>query len=276
MTANRKTRLLRNLGGTFEQTDERATQFFDGPMQTEMRTSVVMAERIILAVLRSEVDRLSAATDDARAELDRIFSHIFDPTVGTAERAAFAADFQRRPPTTVLGYPRTTTEMPCFAVILESDEEGESGILGKYAGQTLDGENPPGSEDAEYEGAFFDQVYGIYVYAEHPDVCAYLYQFCKLLLFGARQALEAAGIIDPTYSGGELTPEEMYLPENMYARVLRVRAKSIMTVPRLYLHRDGRRLAVTGIFMKDVVVNGVRGGVTPYAEVPGGESNGEE
>jgi len=270
---NRKERLLRNLGGTFEQTDERATQFFSGPMQTEMRTSVVMAERLLLAVLRSEVDRLAADTDEARAELNRIFGHIFDPTIGANERASFATDFQRRPPTTVLGYPRTTTEMPCFALTLESDEEGESPILGKYVGQTLDGEDPPGGEDAEYEGAFFDQVYGIYVYAQHPDVCAYLYQFCKLLLFGARQALEAAGLIDLTYSGGELTPEEMYLPEDLYARVLRVRAKTMMTIPRLLLHRDGSRLRVTGIFMKDVVVDGVRGGVTPYVEVPGGESD---
>jgi hypothetical protein len=271
MTANRKKRLLRNLGGTFEQTDDRAKPFFDGPQAAEMRTSIVMVERIILAVLRSEVERLSADTDEARAELNRIFSHIFDPTVGVAERAEFAADFQRRPPVTVLGYPRTTTEMPCFAVILESDEEGEAGVLGKYAGQTLEDEDPPGGEDAEYEGAFFDQSYGIYIYAEHPDVCAYLYQFCKLLLFGARQALEAAGIIDPTYSGGELTPEEMYLPENMFARVLRIRAKSMMTVPRLFLHRDGRRLRVTGIFMEDVVVDGRRGGVMPYVATEGDE-----
>jgi len=271
---NRKERLLRNLGGTFEQTDERAQPFFDGPIQTEMRTSVVMAERILLAVLRSEVARLSADTDEARGELTRIFSHIFDPTIGATERASFVTDFQRRPPTTVLGYPRTTTEMPCFAMTLENDEEGEAPILGKYVGQTLEGEDPPGGEDAEYEGAFFDQTYGIYVYAQHADQCAYLYQFGKLLLFGARQALEAAGIIDPTYSGGELTPEEMYLPENLYARVLRVRAKTLMTVPRLLLHRDGRRLRATGIFMKDVVVDGMRGGVTPYAEVPGDESDG--
>nr|MCH9839315.1 hypothetical protein [bacterium] len=183
---SRKDRLKRNLGGTVEE-EYLADPFFKGPILTAARVSVVMVERIILQILRTEVTRLSTTP----SELTRYFHHIYDPTISEDERKAFEANFTAAPPTTVLGYPRTTTDLPCFAVVLESDEESDS-VLGKYVGETLEGE--VASEDAMYEGAVFDQTYGIYVYAQHPDVCAYLYQFCKLVLFGAREALEAAGV----------------------------------------------------------------------------------
>ncbi len=268
MVANRKARKLRNLGGTFEETVE---PFFDGPPLAETRTSIVLVERFLLAVLRSEIDRLKPKAN--QSELERFFSHIFDPTMGKEERAAFVTNFQTTPPNVVLGYPRTTAELPIFAVVLTSDEEAEPSALGKYVGETLEGEDAPGREDAEYEGAFFEQKYSIYIYAQHPDVLNYLYHFGKLILFGAREAMEAAGIIDPKYSGGELSPDEVHLPDNVYARVLNVTAKSLMTIPRLFpMHKDGRRLRVTGIFREDIVVDGVRGGVKTF--VPGEENDG--
>lgn len=261
--ANRKQRLLRNLGGTFQETEDRAKPFFDGPIQAETRTSVVLTERIIRAVLLGEVDRLRADT----TELRRFFSHFFDPTITTAEREAYVNSFKKEPPRVVIGYPRSLAELPLFSIVLASDEEAEPELLGKYVGSTLDDENPPGGEDAEYEGAYWQQMNSIYVYAQHPDVCLYMYQFAKMTLFGARQALEAAGLIDPSYSGGELAPEEMpYLPDNVFARVLNIRYLTMMTVPRLYSYRDGRRVRITGIFREDVVLDGQRGGVKTYAE----------
>jgi len=248
---NRKNRLKRNLGG---EVDAGIEPFFDGPALAEVRTSVVLAERLILLVLRSEVERLAADPD----ELTRFFRHFFDPTATAAQREQFVAHFTKSPPTTVLGYPRSAAEFPCLAVTLDSEEETEPGVLGNYIGETLEGEL---GEDAEYEGAYFQQSYGVTVYAENPDVCAYLYQFAKLTLFGAREALENAGVLELKYSGGELGPED-HLPENMFARSLHVQCKVLMTVPRLFAHRDARRLRITGIFRDDVVVDGVQGGVS--------------
>lgn len=261
--ANRKQRLLRNLGGTFAETPSpKVDPFFDGPPQAEQRTSVVLAEHIIRAVLLSEVERLAGDED----ELRRFFSHFFDPTVGPDERETYVQNFLREPPRVVMGYPRSLAELPIFSIVLASDEEAEPHLLAKYVGSTLDDEKPPGGEDAEYEGAYFNQMNSVYIYAQHPDICLYMYHFAKLALFGARSALEGSGLIDPSYSGGELAPEEMpYLPDNVFVRVLNIRYLTLMTVPKLYAYRDGRRITMTGIFGSDVVVDGQRGGVKTYA-----------
>lgn len=262
--ANRK---LRNLGGTFEET---INPYFNGPPSAETRTSIVFIERFILAILRSEIERLTADPGD-RSEINRIFGHIFDPSATAEMRHKYVANFCKSPPQVVLGYPRVSAEFPCYSVTLDSDEEADPALLGKYAGATLEGEIPANNEDLEFEGAFFTQRYTVYVYAEHPDVCSYLYQLAKMILFGARSALEAAGGIDLHYGGGELRPDEGYIPENMFARYLTVTCTSMMTVPRVLTYRLQDQLRVTGIFAEDVVVEGVQGGVHGY--VPGVEDD---
>jgi hypothetical protein len=241
----------KNMGGTYQDTID---PFFDGPQLAQARTSISMLERVLLNLLRSEIDRLK--TD--QPELDRYFSHFFDPTAGDEDRARFVTNFMREPPVVVLGYPRAAGEFPCFSIILESEEETTPELVGDYAGMTLDGEEGPLTE---YEGGFFSHTYGIYVYAQNPDQVLYLYQFAKMVLFGAKQALECAGFINTRFSGGEISPEEMYLPENMYARVLRLQCVAPITVPRL----TGGPAVITAIHMHDIVVDGLPGGVTPYA-----------
>jgi hypothetical protein len=245
--------LLRNLGGEVE---AGVTDFFDGPDQAQSRVSVVLGERLLLAVLRSEVARLAAD----QAEATRFFSHIFDPTMSAADRAKFVAKFVAEPPTTVLSYPRTSAEFPCFAVVLDSETEVQP-LLGDHVGETVEGEDE--DEPAEYQGSIFEHVHAVYTYAEHPDIVAYLYQLSKLILLGAKPALMRSGLIDVSFAGGELSPEEMYLPDNMFARQLRVTSKSAQTVPRL-LSPDPARVRLGGIFREDVVVDGIRGAVLTY------------
>lgn len=249
---NRKERLIRNLGGSAETSAE---QFFNGPLLAEARTAIVLPERIILSLLRTEITRLAAD----RAETLRFFSHFFDTTVDEDERNAFVDNFVGQPPAVVLGYPRTTTEMPCFSVILESEAEVSSGgqYLGDYMGETLEGEEA--EEVSEYVGGLFESSYSVYVYAQHPDACIYLYHFAKMILFGAKSAMVANGLIEPMFSGGELSPQDMYLPDNLYARVLSVKVKNPVTIPRVRSYTDGRNLRVGGAFREDVVVDGMRG-----------------
>lgn len=268
MTAKRK---RRNLGGEALATDERFSEpFFDGPVQAELRTPIVFPERLIRAVLLTEVERLRQDED----ELRRFFSHFFDPTTAAGERETYVRDFIRNPPRVQLGYARDFAELPVFAIVLIGDEEDENPPLGNYVGTTLPGERPPGGEDQEYEGLFFDQVNAVHIFAQHPDQCLYLYHFAKLVLVGAREALHCAGMLSPTFSGGELSPQEVYLPDNVFARVLTVSFKTIQTVPKLFSYRDGRRLRVTGIFGKDIVVDGQRGGVVTYQEDFGDDDDG--
>jgi hypothetical protein len=261
VSGGRKRRLRRNLGGTIGQDDERFSQpFFDGPATAEVRTAIVLPERLFKALLLSEVERLS---DPANvSELERFFGHFFDATAGEVQRAQFVKHFQKDPPRVTLGYPRNTAEWPVICITHQAEEEPEDErFMGDYVGETLSGENPPGGEDQEYVGALFEQTYAIYVLAGNPDVTLYLYHLVKLILLAANRVLHQAGILAPHFSGGELNPEEMLLPDNAFLRVLTLRFRSIQTIPKVLQHRDGRRLSLTGIFGTDVVVNGMRGGV---------------
>ena len=224
------------------------------------RYSVVMPERVIIALLRTEADRLA---DPKNVELLRgFFEHFFDPMTGQKERETYVQNFQRSPPSTVLGYPRTGTDWPCIAVILERDVQAEEAV-GGYLGETT----PDETDDAakEYIGAMFDKTYGLYVYAEHPDVCLYLYHFAKAVVMGSFRVIQDLGIIDPHYEGGDLQPQPEYLPENMFVRRLGITVKSLETVPS-FMSPDPARVRVAGIFAHDVVVSGMRGGVKVEGE----------
>lgn len=271
-TSHRKRRLRRNLGGSTTADDPRFHEpYFHGPQQAEVRTSITLPERLFRAVLLGEVERLSKPEN--QSELERFFGHFFDPTVGEQERQQYVEAFQADPPRVVLGYPRTTGSWPVISITHTGEEELQEGgsFLGDHVGETLPGEHALGGEDQLYKGAIWQQVYSIYILSSHPDVTLYLYHFAKLCLFGAREALEAAGINAPTYSGGELNPEEILLPDNAFARVLTIRFSTMQTVPEVFNFRDSRRLRLTGVFGPDVVVDGLRGGVHPYA--PGDEDD---
>jgi hypothetical protein len=222
------------------------------------KSPIVMPERLFLAILRDEVERLSDTENEDI--LTRFFSHFFDPMISVAERNTYIRNFQQKPPTVVGGYPRVdTARFPCVSIVLLDEKESEPGALDHLVGSTLSEDKP--TEAEEFIGAMFDQTFGIFVYAENPDVCIYLYHLVKLLLLGSHELLEACGIIDPEYSGGEMAPDEGYLPENMFVRVLKVSLKSLQTVPYI-LRPDPRRIRMTGIFATDIVVSGMRGGVS--------------
>lgn len=256
-TPNRKARLLRNMGETSGAADARfgAAFYPTAPAESQIRTSIVLPERLFLGILRTEVERLSKDV----AELRRFFGHFFDPTVGAEERETYVRAFQGTPPVVTLGYPRITMELPIVAIVNTSDEEDEEGFLYNLVSETRPGEEV--AEDQEYQGAFWTQVFSVYVLANHPDVTLYLYHFVKLSLFAAKDVLMRSGLMELHYGGGELSPEETYMPENAFGRVLTVRCKTMQTVPKVLEHVDSRRLRIAGIFRDDVVVDGLRGGV---------------
>lgn len=262
---SRKDKLLRNLGGTVAVEKSEACDIVGAQAD---RTSVIMIERLIHAILKTECDRLVADESEAT----RYFSHFFDPILGETERAEFVKHFRRQPPKIVIGYPKTTVEFPCIAIVLNSDEETQN-LLADYMGMTKDGVDPISAEAIEARGAWFEASHMVYVYAEHPDVTTYLYHFTKLVLFGAKPTFLGCGIEDVRFSGGELAPDEGYLPEYAFVRWVNVKTISKSTVPRL-LDPDPRRISITGIFMDDVVVDGVRGGVTAIPFDPNGDGDG--
>lgn len=252
----RKDKTARNIGGQVPT---------EVPDLSTARDSIVMVERFLRSLLQTTTDRLKDATDpQAVSDLTRFFSHFFDPTLSEAERNDFIKNFQTYPPKALLGYPRSTAVFPCFSIILEGENE-DTGLMGDFMGETTPDEEV--DEFQEYVGSFYDSTYGIYIYAEHPDVCAYLYQYAKSVVHGGKALLLSCGVQKVVLSGGELAPDETYMPENMFMRVLRVNVVAPTTVPVLTA-ADLRKVRITGIFRSDVVVDGVPSGVK---EIPASE-----
>lgn len=231
---------------------------FNGPVLTEARVSVVMPERALYAVLSSEVERL---LNDA-SELRRFFTHFF-AVIDDAERDDYIAHFQKHPPTVTLGYPRSGLDFPIITIVLTGEDE-EQPAIGQYMGETLEDEDTPLGGSSEYVGALMRSTWSVFIYAQNPDACLYLYNLVKSVVIGATKFLEQAGLADITLSGEDLGPAgEEYLPENMFMRVLRVTAAHQVTVPVLQTP-DPRRAKLGGIFGSDVVVDGRPGAVFTY------------
>lgn len=249
----------RALGGAYETT---ITDAFDGPALAQARTAVVTPERIIRAVLKTEVDRLSAALagSTTAGDAERLIMHLFAPSAGAEAAADFLTHFRRRPPDVVLNYPRSSAQPPLYAIVMNDESESDTAI-DDFVGETLTDEDGPA---AEYRGAHWEGTFTVFVFAEHPEVVMYLYQLGKAILVGAKPVMERAGLVDIHFAGGDLSPDEAYIPESMYARALRVTAKYLVSVPTLV--RDPAGFGISGVFMDDVVVDGVRGGVHARAE----------
>lgn len=242
----------RNPGTQYEETIEQYPA--RAPLQAAQRTSITIPERIYWAILSTEVERLSK--DEAEAH--RLFGHMLDPLIGATERKEFVAAFIATPPSVVMGYPRSSTEFPCLAIVSESENEDTSALAGQL-GTSLEGER---GEAIDAKGSIWECVHGIYVYAEHPVLCLYLYNFVKLIMTAADEVLANAGMIDPHFSGGELSPNEAYLPENMFLRVFRVSAKAVFSAPILIT--DPASIRLGGLFRTDVNVEGIQGAVGTY------------
>jgi len=246
----RKDKTDRNIGGALPTSP---------PDLSTARDSILLIERLLRSLLQTTIDDLKDPNDASAVEdLTRFFSHFYDPTISPAERNDIIKNFQAEPPKAILGYPRSTAQFPCFSIILEGEEETQ-GLIGDYAGQTTLDEDV--DDFSEYIGAFYNSTYGIYIYAEHPDVCVYLYQFAKSVIHAGKAFLFSCGVTSMTISGGELAPDETYMPENMFMRVLRVQLTAPMSVPA-FMRADPRKIRLTGIFRPDVIVDGMPSGVT--------------
>lgn len=237
-----------NFGSAYEKTIKPAT-----PDLANARTSINCIEVILSEILTVEIESLA---NDAQKR-DRYFAKLFDPIRGKAMRTKFSAAFAQRPPVVVYGYPRATQEAPCIAIVLEEEHEDQN-ALGSYIGETLEGEE---DDTANYVGGIWQHSFGLLVCTENPLYCTALYVVLKAILVGAAKTLVLAGFMDPQLSGGELAPDGEYLPANLFCRVLHVQGKSVFAVPEY--GRDPARASVA-VYVDDLTVDGVRGGVHPY------------
>lgn len=239
LTGKREVRENRNIGPVIYEQEVGA------------QDAILLVERLLKNLLQTTTNWLKDDEDACR----RFFSHFFDSTVTEEEREEFVTNFTTKPPKTILGYARSAAQYPCFSIVTESEEESEN-VLGDYLG--LDPDDAP----VEYTGSIDDATYAIYVYSGHPEVTLYLYQYGKAVAHAGKKLLLSQGVLEARISGGELGPEEVYLPDNTFVRVIRVHTKQTFSVPRILL-TDPILQRITGLYVNDINVDGIQGGVVP-------------
>lgn len=258
MSRKDRDRIVRDLGGDEELAAADAAEAENtaaGTDRIQQKTSVVLLDRILLRIVRRTTDRLKGDRD----ETARFFRHYFGASLEAEELEEWVDHFMSSPPRVSLGYPQSDAELPGIFVILESSSTTQT-FVGDHGGETL-GDEP--GEESEFLAEFKKTTLGLYCYALHPSVCSYLYHYVDMIVLGAAEALAAAGVMDRVVSGGELSPEEAYLPQNAHLRVVRFEGTTVASVPQLKPYLSASRLSVGGIYVCDVVVDGMRGGVHP-------------
>jgi hypothetical protein len=120
------------------------------------------------------------------------------------------------PLTIVSGYARAEGPFPVCAVTLSQET-----ILQDYVGL---GEEAyidvlgSGDRDGRAFKRRISGVYGLHLYAEHPDVCAWYYRIVRRILNVGAARLIAAGLHDPVMQGAELVPDPRYSPDQLFMR----------------------------------------------------------
>lgn len=131
-------------------------------------------------------------------------------------------------------YPRgPNVVFPCWSIVLVSEAEGsakEDRFLGDEADDLFD---DLGNFQGACTASIWKSQYGIYVYAQSPDLCIYFYELCRFFMTRGRQFLksESGGrVLDTAFSGADMMPDPRYVPENMFVRRFIVEAKKLQGV----------------------------------------------
>ena len=174
----------------------------DGPL-----FSYAFAERLFYAALKNGVDW----TRSNPGVWDTLFRYLDDQ-----ERALLKRFFDQHTPTIRLGYARRQDRHPIIAVTL-LQEEPEQDFLGEDLFQDRLEEQGLGRSDIR--GVLLRQRIGATVFADHPDVALYLYQWVDYVLRGHLDWFVQMGLVNPHFvSGAEITPEMDSTPELIFSR----------------------------------------------------------
>lgn len=160
------------------------------------------------------VDLLVAFSDRLMVE-DDLWHHVL-AKYPIAQRNRYKAMYRGKEgrARAILGYPRSDSIFPCWAVTLAS-EEGSKDFLADHIGYT------EGPDALEIIGVPTDQVIQILIYAPNPDVCRVHSLLVKAAMLGARDWFQDTAGFDAVSYGGmrDLAPDPRYLPEELWGRV---------------------------------------------------------
>ena len=206
------------------------------------------SERYFVAVIRNAVKWFSENPEAWK----RIIGN-----VSAEELARFQQYFENRKPAVRLGYARTNDAMPMINVILENETSavdlvGDLGGVGEMNEFTL----PTGGV---INSNLRRQTVSIHVHADHPEVTLYLYHMVQSSILSSAKFFAEKNLANLSFvSGTEVLPQEVYLPEQIYSRVLSytfeepVRAQYHCLLPP-----EGLYIFVQGVKVSDTIQGGV-------------------
>ncbi len=219
-----------------------------------------MLHRLLYDVLTSGI---AAITDDITL-LEELFNEHYG--IEATETAAIREYFENKGFNVINGYARRDSEFPLVSIVLAGENE-TTPVIGDDGGIVYDAGDP--FIGADIESMFWEHVYHLYVYTEHPDMTAAYYELVKSILLGGLDTLTEDGSFQYHVSGMDLAPDPRYVPEHLFVR--QVTFKCTREFQRV--DRDSRlskAFAVAGIHIdksgspRDV--GGVKTLVTTYTE----------
>ncbi len=204
------------------------------------------ADRLIEQALKAGVAALVA---DAALFARMLASYPAD------ERARERARFLARTPSVQGAFARASDKFPLWSVVL-GDEQADHEMIGDY----LEVDATAGPYGSQVLGAIEGQAISVLIQCEHPDETRSHHLLAKSIIRGSALWLIGQGATEISYQGArDLSPQESYLPENIFARqqTWKVGGISVAYVPlpephtTVYVHPSG------------ITVDGINGGVIP-------------
>lgn len=139
-----------------------------------------------------------------------------------ADLAEVKASWARNKASVLIGYARTDSPFPVWAITLQGDNPATDFLgMGGYNetdAEILDGLGLGANPVEALAHVRTDTIFGILVYHEHPDMAAAHYRILRYILNVGRMFLIKNGLDSPAISGAELAPDPRYLPDALYVR----------------------------------------------------------
>lgn len=195
-----------------------------------------MIERILFNAIQNGIDGYTADPE----EIVYIFNKIHGLQLTEAE--AIRDLWKEKPPELHHGYARANSDFPAFHLVLTGENE-DTHFLGEEPMQFLD----EGHEDhgAFVHGSIWKHTYNVLVYAQHPDVCLYMYQLLKAIFAAQDTYLKNCGVLRAHYSGSDMAPDQNWMPAGLFLR--RFTIEALTEYNQVTPDAEGRAWKVAGI-----------------------------
>lgn len=127
--------------------------------------------------------------------------------ISSAEEAQERARYRVKK---IRGYPRQTTELPCWAIVIQSENEVRQGI-GNFLYEDTDAQKM-------YYGSYAEGAIGIQCLSNNAELTIHLQAVARYLLLVYRDDLETDGLLKQKVSVSDFLPPPEWFPDVTFVR----------------------------------------------------------